>query len=235
MWCLERTRDVLCPLDEAFTNTCFSLLHQILTSLFYHVGQDNLHSSRWAIVPSSTDSCNPMFHTFTPTSHEWNCNDGIDWLTNVTGLSILFQLSQFRRNIRRSMWQPFFAESVPEHRASNNISSYLQDIGTPIAQGPNTEAYPDYDTLASPFLNGTMTDFLVPSLDNRGDGNLGYQPGYDGRHAHASESERSPPSSSTPPTGTTAPSSASSTTTDTGPATPPPPPTTSHRATATST
>ena len=71
----------------------------MLTSLFYHVGESNLPRRSWAV--STPD----------PISSTGACEPRIDWLTNTSGLTILFSMPQFKTRLAQSVWLPFIQEA----------------------------------------------------------------------------------------------------------------------------
>ncbi len=86
----------------------------LLTSLFYHVGESNLPHRSWTV---STPDPAPL---------DGQCEPGIDWLTNTSGLTILLSLTQFQTRLGESVWLPFIREAsrLNSHQSAENPASF---------------------------------------------------------------------------------------------------------------
>jgi hypothetical protein len=67
----------------------------------------------------------------------------INWLTTVTGMSILLALPAFQKNLRNSIWLQFFTEANDQHSPQlDDLDPDLDDIVFELSQEPNVPVVP---------------------------------------------------------------------------------------------
>ncbi|KPI37338.1 uncharacterized protein AB675_10345 [Cyphellophora attinorum] len=67
----------------------------------------------------------------------------INWLTTVTGMSILLALPAFQKNLRNSIWLQFFTEANDQHSPQlDDLDTNLDEIVFELSQEPNVPIVP---------------------------------------------------------------------------------------------
>lgn len=127
----------------------------MLTSLFFHINWSNDQTQIWSSLLMPDETCaastegvgdglgsyprglgNPVFFL--------NSVPGIseppalvaarsprpkcEWLTNVTGMSVIISLPQFRLHVNESIWYPFLAEAREAEESNYTVSDLEQNI-----------------------------------------------------------------------------------------------------------
>ncbi|KIX01246.1 uncharacterized protein Z518_08971 [Rhinocladiella mackenziei CBS 650.93] len=139
----------------------------ILTSLFYHYDIDfHSHSLQSTSTIISWTITNPIpipFGTrFNPCYDPQKTNHNVDWLINVTGVSILLQQMHFQENVWKSKWLPFFLEASPEHAsgpaAADHHQYALPYLYAFVRDSPLASIYAPALTVLRPLLSLDPTD-----------------------------------------------------------------------------